>query len=382
MKLFKFMVPEIIFGEGTLSLIGESARRLGATNVFLVSDEGVARAGWTDQVAEYLKDVGLNYTVWTEPTPNPKDYEVEHGKKTYLEAGCDAIIGLGGGSAIDAAKAVAILAANGGRIQDYEGVDKIEKPLPPLICAATTAGAGGEVTQFTIIVDSERRVKMTIGSKSLVPDIAIIDPLLLSTIDAVLTANTGIDALTHAIEAYVSLAATPITDVFAYRAIQIISSSLRASVASRTNMEAKSAMAMASLLAGIAMSNAILGLVHAMAHPLGGLLNLPHGEANAILLPHVMRFNSIACMKRYAEIAEAMGENIEGLSVRQAADKAIEAVERLCLDIGAKRRLSEIGLKEEHIKELSWAAAEDLCLITNPRDTNVEQIAELYMAAL
>ncbi len=382
MKIFKFMVPEIIFGKGTLRLIGESARRLGATKVFLVSDEGVAQAGWIDQAIKHLKDVGLEYKVWTEPTPNPKDYEVDRGKELYLEAGCDAIIGLGGGSAIDAAKAVAILATNGGKIQDYEGVDKIERPLPPLICVATTAGAGGEVTQFTIIVDSIRKVKMTIGSKSLVPDIAIIDPMLLSTIDAVLTANTGMDALTHAIEAYVSVAATPITDVLAYRAIQMISSSLRASVASRTNMEAKTAMAMASLLAGIAMSNAILGLVHAMAHPLGGLLNLPHGEANAILLPHVMRFNLIACTERYAEIAQAMGERTEGLSTREAAEKAIQAVERLCCDIGAKRHLSEIGLQEEYIWELSKAAAEDVSLITNPRDATAEQIAEIYRAAL
>ena len=223
---------------------------------------------------------------------------------------------------------------------------------------------------------------MTIGSKSLVPDIAIIDPLLLSTKDARLTANTGVDALTHAVEAYVSVAATPITDINALRAIRMVNTSLRASVASRTNIKAKTEMAMASLLAGVAMSNAILGAVHAMAHPLGGLLNLPHGEVNSILLPHVMRFNLVACMDRYADIARAMGEKVEGLSTRDAAEKAVEAVERLCLDIGAKRRLSEIGLHEEYILELSKAAAHDVCLITNPRDATVEEIAEIYRAAL
>ena len=382
MEIFKFMVPEIIFGKGTLRLIGESARRMGATKVFLVSDAGVVKAGWIDQAVRHLREVDLEYEVWAEATPNPKDYEIDHGRERYLAAGCDAVIGLGGGSAIDAAKAVAILVTNGGQILDYEGVDKIARPLPPLICVAATAGSGGEVTQFTVIVDTERKVKMTIGSKSLVPDIAIIDPLLLSTIDAVLTANTGMDALTHAIEAYVSVAATPITDVLALRAIKMVSSSLRASVASRTNMEAKTSMAMASLLAGIAMSNAILGAVHAMAHPLGGLLNMPHGEANAILLPHVMRFNLIACKERFAEIAEAMGEQTEELSTREAAEKAIEAVERLCSDIGAKHHLSEIGLQEEHIMELSRAAAADVNLITNPRDATVEQIAEIYRAAL
>jgi alcohol dehydrogenase class IV len=376
------MVPEIIFGKGTLRLIGESARRLGATKVFLVSDAGVVKAGWIDEAVRHLQEIDLEYEVWAEATPNPKDYEVDHGREIYLETGCDAVIGLGGGSAIDAAKAVATLVTNGGRIHDYEGVDKIVRPLPPLICVPATAGAGGEVTQFTVIVDTKRKVKMIVGSKSLVPDIAIIDPLLLGTMDAVLTANTGMDTLTHAIEAYVSVAATPITDVLALRAIEMISSSLRASVASRTNMEAKTSWAMASLLAGIAMSNAILGAVHAMAHPLGGIWNMSHGEANAILLPHVMRFNSIACKERFAKIAEAMGEQTGGLSTRDAAEKAIEAVESLCSDIGAKQHLSEIGLQEQHIMEISRVAATDICLITNPRDATVEQIAEIYRAAL
>ena len=382
MEIFKFMVPEIIFGRGTLKLVGESARRLGATRIFVVSDKGVLNSGWVDEAVKHIKEIGLDYQVWTELSENPKDYEIDHGKELYLESGCDAVVGLGGGSAIDAAKAVAILTTNEGRIQDYVGVDKIEKPLPPLICVATTAGAAAEVTQFAIIVDSHRKVKMTIGSKSLVPDIAIIDPVLLSTKDARLTANTGIDALTHAIEAYVSVAATPITDINALKAIKMITTSLRASVASRTNIEAKTEMAMASLLAGVAMSNAILGAVHAMAHPLGGLLNLPHGEVNSILLPHVMRYNMIACMDRYADTARALVEDTTGMSTREAAERAVQAVEQLCQDIGAKKRLSEIGLQEEYILELSKAAAEDVCLITNPRDATVEEIAEIYRTAL
>ncbi len=382
MRVFKLMVPEIIFGKGTLRLIGESARRLGATKVFLVSDEGVAKAGWVEKAAASLREARLDYVVWTGVTPNPKDYEVAEGAAAYQASRCDVIVALGGGSAIDAAKAVAILATNGGKIHDYEGVDKVERPLPPLVCAATTAGAGAETTQFTIIVDTKRKVKMTIGSKSLVPDIAIIDPLVLSTKDAVLTANTGMDALTHAIEAYVSVAATPITDVFALRAIGMIASSLRASVASRTNEEAKTSMAMASLMAGIAFSNAILGAVHAMAHPLGGLLDLPHGEVNAILLPHVMRFNLIACVERYAQIARALGEETTGLSAREAAERAIKAVEQLRADIGIRERLSEIGLREEHIPSLSAAAVQDVCLITNPRDASAEDIAAIYRAAL
>ncbi|MCL6450246.1 MAG: iron-containing alcohol dehydrogenase [Acetobacteraceae bacterium] len=381
-NISKFVTPEIIFGTGALSQVGESAARLGAYKVFLVSDPGVVKAGWVDKALPYLERQGLSYHVWTGVSPNPKDHEVEEGVNEYLSSGCDAVVAIGGGSAIDAGKAVAILATNGGSIQDYEGIDRVTRPLPPMVVVPSTAGSGSEVSQFSIIVDTRRKVKMTIISKSLVPDIAITDPLLLATVDQRLTANTGLDALTHAIEAYVSVAATWLTDVHALSAMRLVASYLPASVASQTNEQAKVAMAMASLEAGLAFSNAILGAVHAMTHQLGGLLDMPHGEANAILLPYVMEFNRIAAMDKYIEIARALGAPVEGLSRREASLQAVEAVRRLAADIGVSEHLSRLGLKEEFIPQLSQNAVKDACLITNPRDATAEDIEAIFRKAL
>lgn len=382
MQISKFVSPEIIFGQGSLAQLGESALRLGAKKVFVVSDQGVVDAGWVDRASYYLNQCGLEYELWTNITPNPKDHQVEEGAQRYLHTHCDAVLAIGGGSAIDAAKAIAILVTNGGHITDYEGVDKIERPLPPMLVAASTAGSGAEVSQFSVIVDAERKIKMAIVSKSLVPDIAIIDPLILMTKDRELTAYTGMDALTHAIEAYLSVAATPLTDIHALNAIKLIANNLRQSVASKTHVTAKESMAMASLQAGLAFSNAILGAVHAMTHQLGGLLDMPHGEANAILLPYVMEFNFLSSVDRYVEIARALGENLEGLNKRQAGYRAITAVRELADDIGIPKRLSQIGLAEEYIPLLSENAVKDACLVTNPRDASADDIAEIFRKAL
>lgn len=382
MNISKFVTPEIIFGINALSQAGESALRLGANKVFLVTDQGVAGCGWVDQAAEYLREAGLEYEIWSDLTSNPKDSELPAGVKKYLASGCDALLAVGGGSPIDMTKAIAIIASNGGVIQDYEGVNKITSPLPPMVIVPTTAGSGSEVSQFAIIVDKQRKVKMTIISKSLVPDIAIIDPVLLQSKDPRLTAATGMDALSHAIESFVSLAATPLTDVHALSAIRLIADSLRQSVACRTDLKAKTDMAMASLQAGLAFSNGILGATHAMTHQIDGLLDMHHGETNAVLLPYVMEFNLIACANKYKQVAEAFGENVEGLSKWTAAEKAIEAVKRLARDIGTPVTLSSMGFPEDIIDELSINALKDSCIITNPRDASVEDIASIYRRAL
>jgi len=382
LDIFKFVTPEIIFGRNSLDQIGASAARLGARKVFVASDPGVLEAGWAGKAVEIIKGAGLEHCLWTGITPNPKDCEIEEGVGIYRSENCDAVLALGGGSVIDAAKAVALMATNGGTIQQYEGIGKVHSPLPPLVAVPTTAGSGAEVSQFSIIVDVERKIKMTIISKSLVPDIAIVDSGILGTKSSELTANTGMDVLTHAVEAYTSVAATPLTDVQALNSIRLIARSLRKSVASKTDLVAKEEMAMASLQAGIAFSNAILGAVHAITHQLGGLLDMPHGEANAILLPHVMRFNLIAALERYAEIAEAFGESSLGTSKRAMAEKAISAVEELAEDIGISPSLSAVGLQEEHIPELSKNAIHDACLITNPRDMTRAQIEKLLKEAL
>lgn len=362
--------------------MGEACLRLGAKKAFIVSDYGVAHAGWLEIAMKSCQQAGLPFAIFIETTTNPKDIEVEAGCQSFLEQECDAIIGVGGGSVLDVAKSIAILASNSGSIQDYEGVDKIHSPLPPMVMVMTTAGSGSEVSQFSVIVDTVQDKKMTIISKSLVPDIAIVDPHTLTTKEPELTAATGMDVLTHAIEAYVSIAATPLTDVQAKNALSLVSQYLRPSVASKSNEEAKRAMAMASLQAGLAFSNAILGAAHAISHAIGGKYLLPHGEINSILLPHVMEFNRIAAPARFSHIAEMMGMDIRALSEQQAGNAAIQFVKELANDIGTPKSLAEVGIKSEMIDTISQTALADACMITNPRDMTLEQVKNLIMKAL
>ncbi|WP_339193268.1 iron-containing alcohol dehydrogenase [Aeribacillus sp. FSL W8-0870] len=381
MNIHKFVMPEIIFGNGSISEVGNCCLRLGASNVLIVSDRGISEAGWLDVVINSCVKAGLKYETFIDITVNPKDTEVDKGRNIYLKYGCDSVIGIGGGSAIDAAKAIALLATNGGVIHDYEGVDKIKHPLPPQIMIPTTAGSGSEVSQFSIILNTEKQKKMTIISKSLIPDIAIIDPETLVTKSSHLTASTGIDVLTHGIESYISLAATPLTDVHAKNSISLVAKYLRPSVASKLNKEAKTNMAMASLQAGIAFSNAILGAVHAMSHAVGGRYPILHGDVNSILLPHVMEFNYLANPQKFADIAYLLGLNDCDISKMEAAKKAIDLVKELIQDVGAPQRLSEIHVKKEEIPQMSLTALNDACMITNPRDVTVEIIEELFRKA-
>ncbi|NLA11236.1 MAG: iron-containing alcohol dehydrogenase, partial [Firmicutes bacterium] len=260
--------------------------------------------------------------------------------------------------------------------------DLINNPLPPLIVVPSTSGSGSDVSQFSIIADSERKIKMTIISKSLIPDISISDPLLLSTINSRVTAHTGMEALSHAIEAYLSLAATDMTDIHALHAIKLITHNLRSSVASQANQEAKVAMGKASMHAGIAFSNAVLGLAHAMTHQVGGMLDLPIGEISAILLPHVMRFNLLSSIDKYVRIAAIMGAQVDRMTPREAAEKAIAMVWELAQDVGIPSGLAELGLPEELLPELSENAIKDACFITNPRDADVNDIIEIFRSAL
>ncbi|MDA3129974.1 iron-containing alcohol dehydrogenase [Aliibacillus thermotolerans] len=382
MIISKFMAPEIIFGEGALDQIGESFLRLGANKVLVVSDPGVCDAGWVEQALTHLKSVDLPYATFFNVTMNPKDDEVHEGAKVYQEEECDAVLGIGGGSSLDVAKAIAIIVSNGGSIHQYEGVDHIRRPLPPIIAVSTTAGSGSEVSQFSVIVNAKDGNKMTIVSKSLIPDIAIIDPETLMTKDPALTASTGLDVLTHAIEAYVSIVATPLTDVQATNAIRLVASNLRPSVASQTNKEAKNNMAMASLQAGLAFSNAILGAVHAMSHAIGGRYSLSHGEVNAILLPYVMEYNLMARPDRFQDIATFMGKDIRNMTQIEAAKASVSLVRELIEDIQAPKKLSEIGFQDKDLTFMSEIALQDACMITNPRDLTVEEVKSLYMRAL
>lgn len=377
----KFMAPEIIFGDHAINQVGESFLRLGAQRILVVSDPGVKAAGWTGQAVEKIEETGLAHTLFDKVTTNPDSPQVEKGAALYRKEKCDAVLGVGGGSALDVAKAVAIIVSNGGSIENYEGVDHIHSPLPPTIMVPTTAGSGSEMSQFSIIIDPKRKKKMTIVSKSLVPDIAIVDPFVLMTKDHLLTAATGLDAISHAIEAYVSVAATPLTDVNALNALKLAAANLRPSTASHTNLEAKRSMAMASMQAGLAFSNAILGAVHAMSHAIGGRYELPHGEINSILLPHVMEFNLIASPARFAEIGDILGASAHTEDEMEKGRFGIRALRELAADIGAPKTLKEVGLHNPDFHKMAKIALEDACMVTNPRDVSIRDIEDLFQKA-
>ncbi|AMA73279.1 alcohol dehydrogenase [Aneurinibacillus thermoaerophilus] len=381
-QVFGFYMPAVnIMGIGAAKEIGERMKSYGKKKALIVTDAGLYQFGVADQMAAYVEEAGLQAAIFPGAEPNPTDKNVEAGLAMYREEHCDCIISLGGGSSHDCAKGIGLVAANGGRIHDYEGVDRSQSPMVPLFAVNTTSGTASEMTRFCIITDTSRSVKMAIVDKHVTPTISINDPMLTVKKPPALTAATGMDALTHAVEAYVSTAATPITDACALQAIRLISRNLRVAVANGENLQARENMSYAQFLAGMAFNNASLGYVHAIAHQFGGVYNLPHGVCNAILLPHVERFNLISRAERFADIAEAMGENISGLSMREAAEKAIEAIETLARDVGIPRGFAELGAKEEDIELLAVNAMKDACALTNPRKATLEDIKEIIRAA-
>ena len=289
---------------------------------------------------------------------------------------------MGGGSPIDCAKGIGIVSSNRQPILEFEGVDKVEIPGPPLICIPTTAGTSADVSQFAIITDRQRRVKIAIISKAVVPEVALIDPVTTTTMDAALTACTGLDALVHAFEAFVSTAQSPITDLHALEAIRLVTAHLPTAIANPADLKARSPMMLASLHAGLAFSNASLGLVHAMAHSLGGWLDFPHGEANALLLDHVVSFNFDAVPERYRRIGVAMGLELEGTPPAEVKAALIGAVQRLRTAAGISHTLGQKGVRADDIPHLATAALRDACLATNPRQPRQRDIETIYAKAL
>lgn len=383
-QVYGFFIPTVtLMGVGAHKQIGEQVKVLGGTKPFICTDKGIVKAGIIDKLIDIIKkDAKVDCVVFDETIPNPTDDNVHSGLKVFKEKGCDMIISVGGGSSHDCGKGIGIVATNGGNIRDYEGVDKSTKSMPPFIAVNTTAGTASEMTRFCIITDTSRKVKMAIVDWRTTPNLAINDPLLMAGMPPALTAATGMDALAHAVEAYVSTIATPVTDACALKAIELIFGNLRAAVANGGDMKARDNMAYAEYLAGMAFNNASLGHVHAMAHQLGGFYDLPHGVCNAILLPHVERFNMIAKLDRFVEMAKAMGENIDGLSKRQAAEKALEAIKTLSADIGIPKGLKELGVMEQDLKIMAQNAQKDACGFTNPRCPSLEDVIEIYRNAL
>ena len=380
-QLLKFEIPEIIFGRGSLNQLGQCSRRMGGDKVLLVTDPGIVDKGWVDEALGYLKQEGLSTVVYDNVVTNPRAFQVEQGALEYSRNECDVIVAIGGGSPMDTAKGIAILVSNKGRIEDYVGCNLITQPIPPLICVPTTAGTGSDVSQFAIIADQEKKIKMTILSRAIMPDISLIDPRLLQTESSELIASTGMDALTHAIEAYVSSLSWSLTDPHASHAIKLVFRHLKEAVNKRS-LDPLEGMAIASLEAGAAFSNAILGAVHALAHPLGGRYDMHHGLANAILLPVVLQKNLEHAPEKYAMIANAMGIDTRGKTSAEAAGQVPEQIEALIKALHIPTKLSQVGVKKEDIPSLARDAAVDLCMMTNPHRYNAAEIEALYFNAL
>lgn len=388
-EVYGFFIPSVtLIGIGAHKEIPNKIKALGGKKPLLVTDKGITAVGITKQIVDLLGSHKMTCVVYDETIPNPTDENVHQGVEVYKANKCDSLITLGGGSSHDCGKGIGLVVANGGKIHDFEGVDKSSKPMPPYVAVNTTAGTASEMTRFCIITDTSRKVKMAIVDWRVTPGIALDDPLLMIGMPPALTAATGMDALTHAVEAYVSTIANPMTDACAEKSIKLIFKYLRRAVANGKDIEAREGMCFAQYLAGMAFNNASLGHVHAMAHQLGGFYDLPHGECNAILLPHVEKFNLIARVERFAEMAQWMGEDTSGMSPRAAAEKCLDAIRQLSADVGIPSGLVELGkrygkdVKAEDIAIMTSNAQKDACGLTNPRCPRDADVAAIYKAAL
>jgi alcohol dehydrogenase class IV len=382
MELRKFVAPEIITGYEASLLVGRYLNHFASKRPMIVTDANVIKYEWFQQIINSVNESVEDYVLYTEVTVNPKDYEAMKGAEVFLSKGCDLIIAIGGGSPMDCAKCISIVSTNGGHILDYEGVDVINLPGPPLICIPTTAGTSADVSQFAIINDDVEQLKKAIISKKVVPDLALIDPVPLMTMDFYLTACTGMDALTHAIEAYVSNAQSSITDVHALEAIKLIHHHIFDACSQNRTIETMYQMMMASLSAGLAFSNASLGAVHALAHSLGGRLNLPHGECNSILLDRVIELNYESAKERYDTIAQILG--IDTSSPDGSKDGLIQYIQHMRHQINIQNQivLSEFAGKKESreklLHELVIGAMNDPCMVTNPKELSYDEVRNIY----
>lgn len=382
MTVSAFFMPSVnLIGEGAVEQACDHAKQAGFTQGLIVTDKPLVELGYAAQLQQLLADRGVKTCIYDGVQPNPTTSNVEAGLALLKENSCDFLVSLGGGSPHDCAKAIALVASNGGDIRDYEGVDQSAKPQLPLISINTTAGTASEITRFCIITDENTHIKMAIVDKHVTPILSVNDPALMKNMPAGLTAATGMDALTHAVEAYVSTAANAITDACALKAVTIIANNLATAVKDGTNMAARDQMAYAQLLAGMAFNNASLGYVHAMAHQLGGFYDLPHGVCNAVLLPHVQRFNSQVAAGRLKDVAAAMGIDVQGMNDDEGAKACIAAIEALAKEVGIPAGLKDLKVKEEDFAELATNAMKDACGLTNPIQPTHEQVVGIFAAA-
>lgn len=382
LELRKFVAPEFVFGQGARSLVGRYAINFGARRVLIVTDQQVLSKGLVDPVFDALNAGKIDYEIYSDIKSNPTDIQVMKGAKFYQDENCNLITAVGGGSPMDCAKAIGIVSSNNEHIHEFEGVDNVPIPSPPLICVPTTAGSAADVSQFAIINDTKRRLKIAIVSKTVVPDVALIDPETTLTMGKFLTVSTGFDVLSHGIEAFVSNASSPVTDLHALEAIRLVSSNLIPTTLDLENIALRSKMMLACLNAGLAFSNASLGLVHAMAHSLGGFLDLPHGECNAILLDQIIQFNFEAEIGKYRQIGKAMGLKIEKMNVQESKKALINKIRSLKDETSMNHSLKDVGVTSADIPELASKAMNDACIITNPRRPSQNDVEGIFKNAI
>ena len=382
---YRFILNEVsYFGPGARKELPEVLNRLGGKKVFVVTDKGLLKFGVAKMVTDVMDEAGIPYEIFSEVKPNPTVTNVKDGLKAFKESKANVIVAIGGGSAMDTAKGIGIVANNPefGDIVSLEGCAPTKHKSVPIVALPTTAGTAAETTINYVIIDEDKQKKMVCVDPNDIPAVAIIDAELMYSLPKGLTAATGMDALTHAIEGYITKGAWEMSDMFELEAIRMISKYLPVAVEEPTNADARNSMAVAQYIAGMAFSNVGLGLVHGMAHPMGSLFDVPHGVANALLLPTIMEFNMPACLNKYPEIAKAMGIDVSGMTKEQASQAACDAVKDLAIKVGIPQHLSELGITAEDIPALAQQALEDVCTPGNPRDVTLDDIKALYAKVL
>lgn len=380
--LFTFMVPsKVVFGVGAAASTGEELKALGLKKVLLVTDQGVVKSGLLQPVENSIRNSEIDCVVFDQVEPNPTVTLVENGLAFLKENGCDGLVAVGGGSPIDTAKGIAVMATNPGKISDYAGFDKVKVRPLPVVSIPTTSGTGSEVTLFAVITDEATKFKMSIGGKLVCSTVAIVDPKMTETVPPFVTATTGIDALTHAIESSLSLLSTPYTEAIALAAVSLVGQSLRQAWANGSNICARTRMSLASMMAGMAFTNTKLGLVHAMANTYGGYFPSPHGAVNAILLPYCMKYNLPSNPYMFSKIAAALGENVSGLNEIDAAERALIAVDRLIADVKIPTSLRVYGMDEGLIGKMAKESFATANAQVNCRKVTIEEIENLYREA-
>lgn len=383
-RQFDFLMPSVnFFGPGVIAKIGDRAKMLNMHKPLIVTTEGLSKIdnGPVKQTIASLEKAGVDYAVFTGAEPNPKIRNVQAGKKMYQDENCDSIITVGGGSAHDCSKGIGIVLTNGDDISKLAGIETLKNPLPPLMAVNTTAGTGSELTRHAVITNEKTHLKFVVVSWRNIPLVSFNDPMLMLDIPKDITAATGCDAFVQAIEPYVSVDHNPITDSQCKEAIQLIQTALPEVVANGHNIEARTKMVEAEMLAGMAFNNANLGYVHAMAHQLGGQYDAPHGVCCALLLTTVEEYNLIACPERFAELAKVMGFDTTGLTLYEAAQKSIDGMREMCRLVGIPSSIKEIGAKPEDFEMMAKNALKDGNAFSNPRKGTVEDVVKLYQKA-